>query len=415
MTDTKTKATRTKKADTSADKPVKTSKPAAKKAPPEKAVAKKAVAKKPVAKKPVAKKPATQKPVAKKTVAKQPAAKKPAAKTTTATKPAKSPAKTAATAKDASKTPAKTAASTAKKAATKAAAPATRKATPTATPAAKTATSKAAPKKAATRATGKTSAKPAAKTSQTGKPGAGAAKPAAKGKTAKSAPATAKSPKPSAATAKPAAAKKPAAKKSKSAATPAEPVQKERVEGASVNFSSVQEPPSHLIMRVDTNRVVAFHYRLCEVRPDGNRSPWLEASFGRQPLLYLHGHGNVVPGLEQAMAGKRAGDRIEITLLPEQAYGPRTSNELLRVPIKHLHRAPERKNLVPGAIVSVKTNRGVKNALVIKVGKFNVDLDTNHPYAGRTLHYQIEVLGVRQASAEEVAHRHVHGPGGHQH
>lgn len=308
MTDTKTKATRTKKADTSADKPVKTSKPAAKKAAPEKAVAKK----------PVAKKSVTQKPVAKKTVAKQPAAKKPAAKATTASKPAKAPAKTAATAKGASRTPAKNAASTAKKSATK-------------------------------------------------------------------------------------------------AATPAEPLQKERVEGASVNFSSVQEPPSHLTMRVETNRVVAFHYRLCEVRPDGNRSPWLEASFGRQPLLYLHGHGNVVPGLEQALVGKRAGDRIEITLTPEQAYGPRTSNELLRVPIKHLHRAPERKNLVPGAIVSVKTNRGVKNALVIKVGKFNVDLDTNHPYAGRTLHYQIEVLGVRQASAEEVAHRHVHGPGGHQH
>ncbi|OFE13403.1 hypothetical protein PHACT_09845 [Pseudohongiella acticola] len=168
-------------------------------------------------------------------------------------------------------------------------------------------------------------------------------------------------------------------------------------------------------MRVDTNRVVAFHYRLCEVRPDGNRSQWLEASFGRQPLLYLHGHGNVVPGLEQAMVGKKAGDRIEITLSPEQAYGPRTSNELLRVPIKHLQNAPERKHLVPGAIVSVKTNRGLKNALVIKAGKFNVDLDTNHPYAGRTLHYQIEVLGVRQATAEEVAHRHVHGPGGHQH
>ncbi len=210
-------------------------------------------------------------------------------------------------------------------------------------------------------------------------------------------------------------AKKPAAAKTAAAVQPAEPAPKERVEGASVNFSSVQEPPSHLTMRVDTNRVVAFHYRLCEVRPDGNRSPWLEASFGRQPLLYLHGHGNVVPGLEQAMAGKRAGDRIDITLAPEQAYGPRTSNEMLRIPIKHLHRAPERKHLVPGAIVSVKTNRGVKNALVIKVGKFNVDLDTNHPYAGRTLHYQIEVLGVRQATAEEVAHRHVHGPGGHQH
>jgi FKBP-type peptidyl-prolyl cis-trans isomerase SlyD len=187
------------------------------------------------------------------------------------------------------------------------------------------------------------------------------------------------------------------------------------VSGASIQYSSVQEPPEHLTLRVDANRVVAFHYRLREIRRDGSVSPWLEASFGGQPLLYLHGHGNVVPGLEQAMLGKRAGDAFNITLSPEEAYGHRTSNEVLRVPIKHLHQAPDRKYLVPGVIVSVKTNQGIKNALVIKVGKFNVDLDTNHPYAGRTLQYQIEILGVRRATAEEVAHRHAHGQGGHQH
>jgi len=187
------------------------------------------------------------------------------------------------------------------------------------------------------------------------------------------------------------------------------------VSGATISYSAVQEPPQHLTLRVDLNRVVAFHYRLREIRPDGSASPWLEASFGRQPLLYLHGHGNVVPGLEQAMAGKKAADAFTITLEPEQAYGLRTSNEILRVPIKQLHNPPERKYLVPGVIVSVKTNKGPRNALVVKVGKFNVDLDTNHPYAGRTLQYHIEVLGVRNATAEEVAHRHVHGPGGHQH
>ena len=177
----------------------------------------------------------------------------------------------------------------------------------------------------------------------------------------------------------------------------------------------MQEPPAHLTMRVDANRVVAFHYRLCEVRPDGSYSQWIESSFGRQPLFYLHGHGNVVPGLEQAMVGKKAGDSLSVTLSPEQAYGPRKSNDLVRLPIKHLHSAPPAKNLVPGVIVGVKTNQGVRNALVVKVGKFNVDVDTNHPFAGRTLHYQIEVLGVRPATQEEINHRHVHGPGGHQH
>lgn len=392
MTDTKTKATRSKKADTSADKPVKTSKTATTKA----------AAKKPATKAP-AKAPAkasTKTPTKASTKAPTKAPAKTAAKTT---------AKTAAAAKKPASKPAKAApakAAPAKKAASKAAT--TTKAAPRKA-AAKAATPKkpAAATKAAAKAAPKAAAKPAASKAKAAGKSAAAAAP---GKAASKSTASAEKPK-----ARKAVAKKPSAATSAAVAQPVAPAAKERVEGASVHFSSVQEPPAHLTMRVDTNRVVAFHYRLCEVRPDGNRSPWLEASFGRQPLLYLHGHGNVVPGLEQAMAGKRAGDRIEITLTPEQAYGPRTSNEMLRIPIKHLHRAPERKHLVPGAIVSVKTNRGIKNALVIKVGKFNVDLDTNHPYAGRTLHYQIEVLGVRQATAEEVAHRHVHGPGGHQH
>jgi len=115
------------------------------------------------------------------------------------------------------------------------------------------------------------------------------------------------------------------------------------------------------------------------------------------------------------MVGKKAGDSLSVTLSPEQAYGPRKSNDLVRLPIKHLHSAPPAKNLVPGVIVGVKTDQGVRNALVVKVGKFNVDVDTNHPFAGRTLHYQIEVLGVRSATPEEINHRHVHGPGGHQH
>jgi len=409
MTDTKSKATRSKKADTSADKPVKTSKTAATKTAVKKPAAKAATAARATKS---TKTPATA-PV--KTAA---AAKKPAAK------PA--PAKSAAVKAKPAATKSKPAAAKTKSAAGKTKPEPTKKAAPkaaTATkPAAKKAATKAAPKaapKAAApkKAAGKATATKAAAKSAPSKTSPAASKTKAGGKSTAAATTAKKATKAPAAkpAASKAAAKKPAAAKSAAATPAAEPAPKERVEGASVNFSSVQEPPSHLTMRVDTNRVVAFHYRLCEVRPDGNRSQWLEASFGRQPLLYLHGHGNVVPGLEQAMAGKRAGDRIEITLTPEQAYGPRTSNEMLRIPIKHLHRAPERKNLVPGAIVSVKTNRGIKNALVIKVGKFNVDLDTNHPYAGRTLHYQIEVLGVRQASAEEVAHRHVHGPGGHQH
>ncbi len=156
---------------------------------------------------------------------------------------------------------------------------------------------------------------------------------------------------------------------------------------------------------------VAFHYKLCEVSKDGSHGPWLEQSSGDRPLWYLHGHKNVIPGLESALTGKKVGDKIEITLAPQDAYGERQSNSIQRVPIKHLHLTPDQKKLQPGMVVGVQTKQGVRTALVVKAGRFNVDLDTNHPFAGRTLHYQVEIVEVREADAEELAHRHVHAPG----
>lgn len=169
------------------------------------------------------------------------------------------------------------------------------------------------------------------------------------------------------------------------------------------------------VMIIADDCVVAFHYKLCEILPDGSKSLWLEESTGREPLLYLHGHANVIVGLEQAMAGRKAGDTLEITLAPEEAYGLRRSDSILRVPMKHLHLQPGQKNLVPGTIVGVQTNKGVRSALVVKAGRFNVDIDTNHPFAGRTLHYELAIVDVRKATAEEITHRHAHGAGGHHH
>lgn len=172
--------------------------------------------------------------------------------------------------------------------------------------------------------------------------------------------------------------------------------------------------PSSGEMTITDDCVVAFHYRLCEIK-GGEKSEWIEQSFGREPLLYLHGHANVISGLEAAMTGRKPGDRISITLAPEEAYGPRRPNSVQRVPIKHLHLKPGTKQIHVGEIVAIQTSQGVRNALVVKAGRFNVDVDTNHPFAGRTLHYEIEIVSVRAASAEEVAHRHVHGVGGHHH
>jgi FKBP-type peptidyl-prolyl cis-trans isomerase SlyD len=161
------------------------------------------------------------------------------------------------------------------------------------------------------------------------------------------------------------------------------------------------------------NKVVNFHYKLAEVAPDGSHGDRMEESSGGEPLFYLHGFHNVVVGLERALEGKAVGKSIEITLKPEEAYGPRQPDSVQRVPIKHLQLQQGVTKLKSDMMAAVKTDRGVRSVVVSKVGKFNADF--NHPLARRTLYCEIEVVGIRDASAEEIAHGHVHGPGGHHH
>lgn len=164
-------------------------------------------------------------------------------------------------------------------------------------------------------------------------------------------------------------------------------------------------------MQISADKVVSFHYNLNDV--DGSL---LESSYDADPTLYLHGHGNILASLEDALEGKAEGDKITATLTPDQAYGDRKEGAVQRIPIKHLHNHAAIKNkLKPGSRVSVNTQHGPWEAVVLKVGKFNVDVDSNHPLAGKTLTFEIEVKAVREASAEELAHGHAHGAGGHNH
>lgn len=163
------------------------------------------------------------------------------------------------------------------------------------------------------------------------------------------------------------------------------------------------------------NKVVSFHYRMYKVDEQGNQGELLESSAEAEPVFYLHGHRNIIPGLESAMVGKASGDEFEVTLTPGQAYGERQEGSLQRVPIKHLQLANKKQRIPPGSVVTVQTEKGPRHVMVVKSGKFNVDVDTNHPLAGATLRYEIKVENVRDATAEEIGHRHVHGPGGHQH
>jgi FKBP-type peptidyl-prolyl cis-trans isomerase SlyD len=160
-------------------------------------------------------------------------------------------------------------------------------------------------------------------------------------------------------------------------------------------------------MEVANHRVVAFFYELRD--EDGNQ---LESNFGEQTTLYLHGARNIIPGLEKAMLGHEEGDEFEVTLAPEDAYGLRKDNQQQRIPAKYLKHEGK---LQPGKIVRFNTDQGQRTATVVKVGKFSVDVDANHPLAGKSLTFKIKIDSIREATAEEREHGHAHGVGGHQH
>jgi FKBP-type peptidyl-prolyl cis-trans isomerase SlyD len=160
-------------------------------------------------------------------------------------------------------------------------------------------------------------------------------------------------------------------------------------------------------MNIDRHTVVSFHYTLSEANGEE-----LETSRQGEPSTYLHGADNILPALEKAMAGKAAGETFQVSLDAADAYGPHDPQRQQRVPLKHLL---YQGRLQKGMLVQINTEEGRRPATVLKVGKFSADLDTNHPLAGRDLVFDIEIESVRAASSEEIAHRHVHGPGGHQH
>ena len=158
-------------------------------------------------------------------------------------------------------------------------------------------------------------------------------------------------------------------------------------------------------MPIAKDHVVSLHYRVSE----GGQP--IESSFERnEPLHVLIGHQNIIPGLEQALLGRDAGERFNITVPPEQAYGMRQDGMLVRVPKKYFAHAGQ---LRPGMMVPLALKDGGQEwVTVVKVGMTTVDVDRNPPMAGKTLDFEVEILAVREASAEEVTHRHAHGAGG---
>jgi FKBP-type peptidyl-prolyl cis-trans isomerase SlyD len=135
-------------------------------------------------------------------------------------------------------------------------------------------------------------------------------------------------------------------------------------------------------MQIAARCVASFHYTLTNDAGDV-----LDSSQGREPLAYLHDAGNIVPGLERAMSGRQAGDRFVVDVAAEDGYMP----------------------------FQAQTAQGVIDVVVTVIEGDEVTVDGNHPLAGETLHFEVEVVEVRAATAEEISHGHVHGAGGHHH
>jgi FKBP-type peptidyl-prolyl cis-trans isomerase SlyD len=157
-------------------------------------------------------------------------------------------------------------------------------------------------------------------------------------------------------------------------------------------------------MKIQKGRVVRMHYTL----KDENGTT-IESSGPREPLTYLHGFGHLIPGLERQLDGREAGLRTSVTVEPKDAYGEKDPQAVIRASRGDF---PEGLTLEPGVEVQAETPDGPLSFTVIAIEGDDAVLDANHPLAGKTLTFDVEVLDVRDATADEIAHGHVHGPGG---
>jgi FKBP-type peptidyl-prolyl cis-trans isomerase SlyD len=153
-------------------------------------------------------------------------------------------------------------------------------------------------------------------------------------------------------------------------------------------------------------RVISFEYTLTD---DDGRT--VDTSRGRAPLSYLHGAGNIVAGLEKALDGQPIGASFKVSIPPEEGYGVHAPGLIRNVAIRKL---PGGKAKV-GTRVRLDTSAGPHVFVVKSVKGDYAQLDGNHPLAGKTLHFDVEVVDIRDPTAEEIAHGHVHGAGGHDH
>ena len=157
-------------------------------------------------------------------------------------------------------------------------------------------------------------------------------------------------------------------------------------------------------MQITENKVGVFHYTLKD-----EAGVVLDSSAGKPPLAYIHGTQSIIPGMEKALEGKQPGDKLSAVIEPEDAYGPVLEELISEVPLANF---PDKEQVEVGAQFQAKTPEGTRIATVMKVEDETVTVNFNHQLAGATLHFDVEVVEVRDATEDELAHGHVHGEGG---
>jgi len=161
-------------------------------------------------------------------------------------------------------------------------------------------------------------------------------------------------------------------------------------------------------MTITQHKVVTMDYKVI----DAESGELIDSSENGQPMTYLHGAQNIVPGLENALEGKAVGDELEVTVAPEDAYGERSEEGVQQVPMEAFQ---DMETVEPGMTVMAETPEGPLNLVITEVDGNTVTVDANHPMAGKSLTFSVKIADIRDASEEEMAHGHVHGPEGHHH
>jgi len=161
-------------------------------------------------------------------------------------------------------------------------------------------------------------------------------------------------------------------------------------------------------MKVGKDKVVLMHYTL-----KNDAGDVIDSSDGADPLPFLQGHGNIIPGLESALEGSKVGDKLDVSIEPEEGYGLRMKDAIQEIPSSALQGVDEVK---VGMQLQSQDKDG--NAFLVSVTKIEDDkitVDGNHPLAGQTLHFSVSIESIRKAEAEELSHGHVHADGQHNH